>query len=92
LIDELHTFDEKDLQLFSILCQLCLHAMENAFYLRRSARGLASCKLTSKNLANIQNHLQDLAKKEIRYLEEKYSKFLNEKRRRKKNIRSQQLF
>lgn len=84
LIDELHTFDEKDLQLFSIFANYACMAMENAFLLAEVRKRTSLLQTYEQNLANIQNHLQDLAKKEIRYLEENIQNFLTKKEEERK--------
>lgn len=76
LMDETHAFDEKDLQLLSTFANHACIAMENTFLLAKVRKMETSLGAYDQNLKNIQNGLQDLAKREARHIEENIRRFL----------------
>lgn len=76
LMDETHAFDEKDLQLLSTFANHACIAMENTFLLAKVRKMETSFGAYDQNLKNIQNGLQDLAKREARHIEENIRRFL----------------
>jgi hypothetical protein len=76
LMDETQAFDEKDLQLLSTFANHACIAMENTFLLANVRKMETSLGAYDQNLKNIQNELQDLAKRETRHIEENISRFI----------------
>jgi hypothetical protein len=76
LMDETHAFDDKDLQLFSTFANHACIAMENSFLHAKVRKMETSLGAYDQNLENIQNELQDLAKRETRHIEENISRFV----------------
>jgi hypothetical protein len=76
LMDETHAFDDKDLQLLCTFANHACIAMENTFLLAKVRKMDTVLGAYDQNLKNIQNGLQDLAKKETRHIEENISGFI----------------
>jgi hypothetical protein len=76
LMDETHAFDDKDLQLLSAFANHACIAMENIFLLAKVRKMETALDDYDQNLKNIQNELQDIAKRETRHIEENISRFI----------------
>ncbi len=79
LINELRTFDEKDLQSLLIFGNLASIAMEIVYLLAEERKGASFRRTYEQHLENIQNQLQDLGKNQRRHLEESIQRFLPRK-------------
>ena len=75
-INELHTFDEKDLQSMLIFGNLASIAMEMVYLLAEVRKGASLRRTYEQYLDNIQNQLQDLGKNQKRHLEDSIQRFL----------------
>lgn len=75
-INEVRTFDEKDLQSLLIFGNLASIAMEIVYLLAEVRKGTSLRQTYEQSLDNIQNQLQDLAKNETRDLKESIQRFL----------------
>ena len=78
-INEVHTFDEKDLQSLLIFGNLASIAMEIVYLIAEVRKGASFRQTYEQYLDNIQNQLQDFAKDQNRHLEESFQRFLPRK-------------
>jgi hypothetical protein len=78
-INEVRTFDEKDLQSLLIFGNLASIAMEIVYLLAEVRKGASFRRTYEQYLDNIQNQLQDLGRNQKRHLEESFQRFLPRK-------------
>jgi hypothetical protein len=79
LIGKESSFDEKDLQLLSIFGNYAFIALEKAYWHSEVRKAVSLQKTYEQYLENIQNHLQDLIKKDHPNAEENIERLLAEK-------------
>jgi len=75
-INEVRTFDEKDLQSLLIFGNLASIAMEIVCLLGEVRKGASFRRTYEQYLDNIQNQLQDLGRNQKQYVEESIQRFL----------------